>query len=330
MHIPENYLSTETCVVMGALMLPIWYKSVKTVEKKVKEDKELVPMLGVSTSLSFLIMMFNLPVPGGTTAHAVGAVLIAIWLGPWAATLSISIALAMQALLFGDGGILAFGANCFTMAFLMPFSGYAVFQFIRRKGHKYDSLAAFFAGYIGINVAALGVSVLLGIQPVLFKDSSGNPLYNPYPLGVTVPVMCVTHLLIGFVEGFFTAGVYGFIQRTENPLHEAKGESSFIVKFKPLLILLAVLVILTPIGLLAQGTAFAEWDVAELMENLSKYNVTAVAPKGMTDGYSFSSLMTDYSISGVPDSLAYILSALTAILIFFLFYKIIFGRKRRV
>lgn len=59
-------------------------------------------------------MMFNLPAPGGTSAHAVGAVLIAILLGPWASCLAVSVALAMQALLFGDGGILAFGANAFV------------------------------------------------------------------------------------------------------------------------------------------------------------------------------------------------------------------------
>ena len=82
MHIPENYLSPMTCAAMGAVMLPIWYKAVKEVKVKVNTDKKTIPMLGIGTSLSFLIMMFNLPAPGGTSAHAVGAVLIAILLGP--------------------------------------------------------------------------------------------------------------------------------------------------------------------------------------------------------------------------------------------------------
>ena len=153
-------------------------------------------MLGIGTSLSFLIMMFNLPAPGGTSAHAVGAVLIAILLGPWASCLAVSVALAMQALLFGDGGILAFGANAFCMAVVMPFVGYAVYKLLN-KWTKNRIIASFFGGYIGIVVAALTVAVLLGIQPILFKDSSGNPLYNPYPLRVTLPVMGLTHLLIG-------------------------------------------------------------------------------------------------------------------------------------
>ena len=272
MHIPENYLSPQTCAVMGAIMLPIWYKVVKEVEVKVKEDKEAVPMMGMMTSLSFLIMMFNLPAPGGTTAHAVGAVLIAILMGPWTATLSVSIALAIQAFLFGDGGILAFGANCFTMAFVMPFTGYAVYRLLSR--FHYKKLGAFLGGYIGINLAALTVAILLGIQPILFQDSSGNPLYNPYPLSVTIPAMMLTHLLIGLVEGAFTVGVVSFV------------------------------------------------------ENLSHYHLKAVSPKGMLSGFNFNAIMPDYTIQGLPDPIAYILCAASAVVVFFILYKVLFGMRR--
>lgn len=132
MHIPENYLSPQTCAVMGAIMVPVWYRAVKKVDVQIKLKKDTGTMLGISSSLSFLIMMFNLPVPGGTTAHAVGAVLIALLMGPWAATLSVSVALLLQACLFGDGGILAFGANAFSMAFVMPFVGYGVYKLVTR------------------------------------------------------------------------------------------------------------------------------------------------------------------------------------------------------
>ena len=302
MHIPENYLSPTTCAAMGAVMLPIWYKAVKEVKVKVDTDKKTIPMLGIGTSLSFLIMMFNLPAPGGTSAHAVGAVLIAILLGPWASCLAVSVALAMQALLFGDGGILAFGANAFCMAVV---------------------IASFFGGYIGIVAAALTVAVLLGIQPILFKDSSGNPLYNPYPLRVTLPVMGLTHLLIGLVEGFFTAGVQEFIER----LNIDNTQELTTKKLRPLLFFILALIILTPLGLLATGTAFAEWDVKELVEKLAHYHVEAQAPKGMLNGFSFNALFPDYSIAGIPEALGYILSAASAVLIFFILYRLIFGRK---
>ncbi|MBM7635330.1 cobalt transporter CbiM [Streptococcus saliviloxodontae] len=326
MHIPENYLSPTTCALMGAVMLPIWYTAVKKVEIKVKEDKETVPMLGIATSLSFLIMMFNLPAPGGTTAHAVGASLIALLLGPWAATLSVSIALAMQAFLFGDGGILALGANCFVMAVVMPFSGYGIFKLVRGKDNKREGLASFFAGYVSINLSAFLVALLLGLQPLLFKDSSGNPLYNPYPLSVTVSVMGITHLLIGFVEGFFTVGVYQFVKR-QNQKTAVDQEKNQWGRYKSLLVLIACMIVFAPLGLLASGTAFAEWDIAGLVDNLSKYHVVATAPQGMVNGFNFTSLMADYSIKGLPEPVAYILSALTAILIFFILYRLLFGRR---
>jgi len=65
-------------------------------------------------------MMFNVPIPNGTTAHAVGAVLIAVLLGPWAAVVAVTVALLVQALFFGDGGVLSYGANVFNMPIVMP------------------------------------------------------------------------------------------------------------------------------------------------------------------------------------------------------------------
>uniref|UniRef100_UPI0030C84A32 cobalt transporter CbiM n=1 Tax=Enterococcus faecium TaxID=1352 RepID=UPI0030C84A32 len=177
MHIPENYLSPQTCAVMGAIMVPVWYRAVKKVDVQIKLKKDTGTMLGISSSLSFLIMMFNLPVPGGTTAHAVGAVLIALLMGPWAAPLSVSVALLLQACLFGDGGILAFGANAFSMAFVMPFVGYGVYKLVTRV-KKFETMGLFLAGYLGVNVAAFSTSVLLGIQPLLFHEANGTPLYN--------------------------------------------------------------------------------------------------------------------------------------------------------
>jgi cobalt/nickel transport system permease protein len=87
-------------------------------------------MLAASAAFSFLIMMLNVPVLGGTTAHAVGAVLIAVIAGPEIAILAVSAALVIQALLFADGGVLALGVNCFNMAVVMPLVGYAVYRVV--------------------------------------------------------------------------------------------------------------------------------------------------------------------------------------------------------
>src|SRR5947208_3562780 len=111
-HIPDGYLSPQTCAVFYAGMVPIWYRATKRVRAIVKSQN--VPLIAVGAAFAFLVMMFNIPVPDGTTAHAVAAVAIAVVLGPWAAVIAVSIALAIQALFFGDGGVLALGANCFN------------------------------------------------------------------------------------------------------------------------------------------------------------------------------------------------------------------------
>jgi cobalt/nickel transport system permease protein len=104
-HIPDGYLSPVTCGVMyAASAVPFWAVAVKRVRKTL--TARTVPVLALFSAFSFVLMMFNIPIPGGTTAHAVGATLLAIVLGPWPAVLGISTALGIQALFFGDGGLL--------------------------------------------------------------------------------------------------------------------------------------------------------------------------------------------------------------------------------
>src|SRR5258705_6451986 len=107
-------------------MLPLWWQSARKVRSVVKS--RYVPLLALGSAFSFVIMMFNVPIPNGTTAHAVGAALIAVLLGPWAACIAVSIALLIQALFFGDGGILAFPVNALNMAIIMPFVAYGVYK----------------------------------------------------------------------------------------------------------------------------------------------------------------------------------------------------------
>ena len=216
MHIPDGYLSPATCGVMYAASAPFWY----TATKKIKHEltSRTVPLLSIFSAFSFTIMMFNAPVPGGTTAHAVGGTLMAIVLGPWAATIGVSIALLIQALFFGDGGILAFGANVFNMAIVLPFVGYLVYRLISRnapENSRRQWIAAAIGGYVGINAAALAAGIELGLQPLLFHTANGTPLYCPYGLTQAVPAMMLAHLTVaGFAEAVVTGGVVAFLQRT--------------------------------------------------------------------------------------------------------------------
>ena len=106
--------------------MPVWVTAGRRVRKVVKN--RYVPLVAIGAAYSFLVMMFNVPIPDGTTAHAVGGVLIAVLLGPWAAVIAVSIALLIQALFFGDGGVLSYGANVFNMAFVMPMVGYGFYR----------------------------------------------------------------------------------------------------------------------------------------------------------------------------------------------------------
>ena len=207
MHIPDGYLSPSTCLSISAAMLPVWYKASSVIKKNL--DISQVPYMAMGAVFSFLIMMFNIPIPNGTTAHAIGGVMIAIALGPWVAVIGVSVALFIQAIVFGDGGILAFGVNAFNMAFVMPFVGYYIFNALTKDakvGSKRYIVAAGIAGYIGLNMAALLAAIEFGIQPLLFTTADGTPLYCPYGLNVTIPAMMMVHLTVaGVVEGIFTA-----------------------------------------------------------------------------------------------------------------------------
>ena len=315
MHIPDNYLSPASCAVLAVAAAPVVGLSITKVKAQLKENKELAPMLGIAASLSFLLMMFNVPIPGGTTAHAVGGVLLSILIGPYAASLALTVALLLQALLFGDGGILALGANIFNMAIAMPFVGYAVYHFFRKQNH--ETAGVLVGSYVGINVAAFLTAIELGIQPII-ATQGGEPLYNPYGLAVTIPAMMVTHLTIaGAVEVFFTYVIYRFVKQVapqELYTPTSVNTTSFVKKIRYVLL---VLVVLSPLGLLAEGTAFGEWSADELAEMMPN------VPAGIENGFSFEALFSDYTIPGTNIAVGYILSAITALLVFYILGKMI-------
>ncbi len=183
MHIPDGYLSPSTCAVLYGAAAPFWYTALQRVKKNL--SSRFVPLLSVMAALSFVVMMFNLPLPGGTTGHAVGMGIATIILGPWASILAISIALGIQAAFFGDGGITTLGANCFNMAIVGSLVTYAVYRIISGRASLTATrrvVAAALAGYAAINASALCAAVEFGIQPLFFRGGRHRlPLYAPYP-----------------------------------------------------------------------------------------------------------------------------------------------------
>ncbi len=227
MHIPDGYLGPQTYLPLYGVSIGFWAIAQKRLKKQL--SLKHVPYLAMAAAFSFLIMMFNVPMPGGTTGHAVGAAIIAILLGPWTAVLAISVVLIIQALLFGDGGITAVGANCFNMAIVMPFVSYWIFKLMKGKAERGArlSVAAFLAGYLGLVVAALITAVEFGIQPLIASGSDGRPLYAPYPLSIALPAMVLEHLFpFGIVEGLVTMLLLRYFLKHEPDLVSAVLDSS--------------------------------------------------------------------------------------------------------
>ena len=218
MHIPDGYLSPSTGGLFYVIMLPIWTAASNIVKRTLKAKQ--VPLMAIGAAFSFVIMMFNVPIPGGSTGHAIGGALLAILFGPWAATICISVALVVQALLFGDGGITAIGANCFNMAFVLPFTAYYIYKALSYRSSAdswWRPVASGIAGYIGINLAALCAGTEFGVQPMLFHTAAGQALYCPYSLNVAVPAMLGGHMMIfGWVEAIVTGLVVAYLQK-QNP-----------------------------------------------------------------------------------------------------------------
>lgn len=288
MHIPDGYLSPVTCAVLYAAAAPFWWIALNRVKKLL--NTKMVPLLSVFAAFSFVIMMFNIPLPGGTTGHAVGVGIATIVLGPWGSMLAISVALLIQALFFGDGGITAFGANCFNMAIVGSLVANAVYRIVANKSAITATrrvVAASLAGYAAINAAAFCAAIEFGVQPLLFHDASGAPLYAPYPLSIAIPAMMLGHLTIaGLAELITAGGVVAYLQRSDPSLLRMTApdapdanspEKSVWNSTKPLWIGLAALMILTPLGLLAAGTAWGEWSAEDFANHETRQEIAAAS-----------------------------------------------------
>jgi len=278
MHIPDGYLSPSTCAVLYTGAATGWYSALKRLKRMLLS--RVIPLISVFAAFSFVVMMFNLPLPGGTTGHALGVTIAAIVLGPSGAILALSIAIAIQALFFGDGGISTLGANCFNMAIVGSLVAYASYRLIA-AGAALSSrrrvVAAAIAGYLAVNTAALLAAVEFGIQPVLFHDANGTPLYAPYRLSVAIPAMMIGHLTFaGLAEAAISAGLVAYLQVADPVLLRSTsgipGDTADAAtadrpperSLQTLWIAVTALMLVTPLGILAGGTAWGEWSPAKM------------------------------------------------------------------
>jgi cobalt/nickel transport system permease protein len=355
-HIPDGYLSPLTCAAAYAAAAPCWFVALRKVKDQLQT--RLVPTVAVVSAFSFVIMMFNLPLPGGTTGHAVGLAVAPILLGPWAAMLAISIALFIQALFFGDGGITTFGANCVNMAIVGPWVAYWLYRLISGNTPLTSPrriIAAAAAGYVAINVAALLAAVQFGIQPIFFHDGAGAPLYAPYALEIAIPAMMIGHLsFAGLAEAVISGGVVAYVQKVDPRLLSLSGPGGAMADgvkaaapagWRPTRALwagLAVLLIASPLGLLAAGMAWGEWGLDDFKDTAVRESIAQASgnvqppvavPRGMERLSSFwTSPIPDYAPTFMHNEyFGYILSAMVGtgliVLSILLLYAVIGGPR---
>jgi cobalt/nickel transport system permease protein len=207
LHIPDGFLSTLVSLVFWALTIIAVAIAISKTNKSLGERQ--IPLMGIMAAFIFAAQMLNFPVAGGTSGHFLGGALAAIVLGPWAGILVMTAVIAVQALLFQDGGLLVMGANIFDMGILTAIIGFGLYRGVSASANKTLKLAvAGAAAWLSTMAAAL----LTALQLWISGTSS---------LQIVLPAMLGVHALIGIGEAIVTAAALGFIFQTRPDLLQA-------------------------------------------------------------------------------------------------------------
>ena len=199
LHIPDGFLSTPVAIIGWVFALLMIGIALRQTNRQMGERQ--IPMMGVLAAFIFAAQAINFPVAAGTSGHLLGGALAAIVMGPWAATLIMTAVIAVQGLLFQDGGLVVMGWNILNMGVFTAFTGYAVYNLVMRViGQKrvVRLAGAFLGAWISVLVGAVATAFELAI--------SGTS-----PLNLALPAMAGVHALIGLGEGIITVGAVSFL-----------------------------------------------------------------------------------------------------------------------
>ena len=206
MHIPDGFLSAAAMGTTYAISAGGVANAVRLARDKIGEKH--IPMMGILAAFVFAAQMLNFPVAGGTSGHIIGAALVAILLGPWAAVIIMSVVLIAQSLIFQDGGLLALGANILNMGIIAGFGAYYLYRLtdsLLGGSSRGRLVAGFIAAWGSVVLASIGCAIELAL--------SGTS-----PLSVVLPAMAGVHALIGIGEGFITVAVLSLVMSTRADL----------------------------------------------------------------------------------------------------------------
>ena len=207
MHIPDGFLSLLVALLFWATTIVLLVVAVRKTQRQLGERQ--IPLMGVMAAFIFAAQMINFPVAGGTSGHLLGGVLAAITLGPWAGMLVMASVIAVQGLLFQDGGLLVMGANIFNMGLLTAALGSLYFGLAAMQSKRVRLAVAGVTAWLSVVAGALFAALQLG-----FSGTS--------PFGVVVPAMLSVHVLIGIGEALVTMTALAFIMQVRPDLLDAK------------------------------------------------------------------------------------------------------------
>lgn len=205
MHIPDGFLAPQTYLPAAALTLVAWAWAVR--EAKRTLDETLVPRLAVLTALAYALNLIMLPLPGGTSAHALGVAMLALLFGVRLAFLAYSGVLLLHALLFAAGGLTALPVNALAVGLGGALAARVVFHVLRRWQ---ESFAVAAAAWVSVLFSATLIALVLGLQPSIAHTADGAPLFFPFGMTVTLPAVLIPHALIGLGEAFLTLAVWRY------------------------------------------------------------------------------------------------------------------------
>jgi cobalt/nickel transport system permease protein len=201
MHIPDGFLDAKAALATAGLSAAGLGTALR--QARLHLPRRSVPMMGLAAAFVFAAQMLNFPVAAGTSGHLVGAVLVAVLLGPAAAVIVVSAVLIVQCLLFADGGLSALGANIFNMALVGSISGYAIYSAMHKvfPGPRGRLAAVAFASWCATVLAAVCCAGELAWSGTV-------------PWSAVLPAMAGVHMLIGLGEAAITAMVIAALDRS--------------------------------------------------------------------------------------------------------------------
>ncbi len=200
MHIPDGFIAPEVYIPSYAVEVLLVSYSFNKFKKSLKE--KAIPYLASLSVFSFILMSIMIPIPGGTSVHGLGVASLSILFGPWVSFISISVVLFLQAILLGEGGITTFPINALSVGFVGSIIAYYSYIFFIKIIN--EKILLFISGFLSTILSVLLIAIVLGIHPILFVDSSGNPIYFPYGFSVVIPAMILPHVIVGTIEGLLT------------------------------------------------------------------------------------------------------------------------------